>query len=160
MVVTTQKLRRYVLLVERAGDYGNRHVWISAIMSEPRMTYSFARVSHGNPCYCERVPEDLSTTGQKATKLYVTINKDDHGDPFEIFVRFDDPAYYELTNVISRLISMALREGVALSTLAKELQEIHSPNTCHVIPGTSTLSPSLTARIGAVLEKYLNQALI
>ena len=120
--------------------------------------YGFASVTHDNPCYCERMDEQLSTTRRSVDRMYITVNShDENGHPFEMFVRFDDPGYYELTTVISRLASMALREGVDPAVVARELQDIHSPITMHNIPGTPDQSPSLTARIGAVLAKHIDR---
>ncbi|MDY6979384.1 MAG: hypothetical protein SV201_05845 [Pseudomonadota bacterium] len=90
-------------------------------------------------------------------KMYLTINHDSDGRIFEIFARFDVPKYYELVTVITRMASMALREGVAPEVVGQELRDIHSPRTSHFPPGTSEPIPSLTARIGQVLLDHINQ---
>jgi len=123
-------------------------------MSEAAADYHFERMSHGS-CYKVRVPEELSESGK--TSMYITIN--DHGEfkPFEFFQHFNAAEHYELLTVIARLGSMALREGVQAEVIAKELQDIHSPVTNHMIPGTRDMAPSLSARIGMALAKHLEQ---
>ena len=89
--------------------------------------------------------------------FYMTINVHPDGRVCEIFVRLDDAERLELVTVITRLASMAIREGVNPKTVARELQQIYSPVTQHIIPGTSDMCPSLTARIGKVLEDHINK---
>jgi len=90
-------------------------------------------------------------------KFFVTINEHDDGRVCEIFVRLDDAERLELVTVITRLASMAIREGVNPKTVARELQDVYSPVTQHIIPGTNDMAHSLTARIGKVLEDHINR---
>ena len=127
-------------------------------MSEDHEKYAFARVSDGMT-HKARMPEQLSEScnTRKPVSMYITIN--DHGSikPFEMFARFDVPEHHELVTVITRMASMALREGVPAEVVAKELQDISSPTTRHIIPGTSETCPSITARIGQVLGRHIEQ---
>lgn len=89
-------------------------------------------------------------------KMYLTINHDNDGKLFELFARYEVKEHFELVTVITRLASMALREGVPPEVVGQELCDIHSPITSHMLPGTLTECPSLTARIGQVLLEHLN----
>lgn len=89
--------------------------------------------------------------------LYITINGALGQHITEIFIRQDDPNLHELTTTVSRLVSMALREGVAPKTVAEELEAIHSPITSHMIPGTPDTCPSLTARVGQTMKRFLKE---
>ena len=75
----------------------------------------------------------------------------------EIFVRIDSKEHFEIVNLVTRLASMALRAGVDSMKIAKELQEVYSMTSQHIIPGTNTLCPSIIARIGIVLEQHINK---
>lgn len=112
--------------------------------------YQFARVSRG-ACYDVRVPDHVSSLEH----VYVTINDFAEFQPFEVFVRCDSPESFELTTVLTRLVSMALRQGVKAEVLAKELQDIYSPRTAHMVKGSDKECPSLTARIGQVIQQHL-----
>ena len=118
--------------------------------------YSFERVTPGTTIKVKGLPVEGHD------RMYITVNSDYKIPlltpvPCEIFARYDSPDHFELINVITRLASMSLREGVPLEIIARELKDIHSPKTFHIIPGTSTNCPSITARIGEALENYLNQ---
>lgn len=80
--------------------------------------------------------------------MYITVNWTADGEPLEVFIRLDDPALFEWLTVLTRFISMALRESVPLELITKELEQIASPATQHMVPGTDELCPSLAARIG------------
>jgi len=111
--------------------------------------YHFERISQGQTFKVKGLPGDHD-------RMYITINEES-GAPFEVFVRYDSHEHFELINVIARLSSMALREGVPLDVVARELKDIHSPETHHIVPGTSRTCPSITARIGEMLDKYFEQ---
>lgn len=116
--------------------------------------YSFDRISSGPTIKIKGLPVD------DHERMYITINTHVKAipfspKPFEVFARYDSPEHFELINVVTRLASMALREGVPLEVIARELKDIHSPLTHHFIPGTNTKCPSITARIGHALEYYM-----
>lgn len=58
--------------------------------------------------------------------LYVTINEDEKGRPFEVFTTLGKAGGAAMADAeaISRLISLALRSGVPLSTISKQLRGI------------------------------------
>lgn len=89
--------------------------------------------------------------------LYVTVNGERGKTISEIFIRQDEPEMHELTTAVSRLVSMALREGVAPQVVAAELEAIHSPFTSHLIPGSTEICPSLTARVGITMKRFLGE---
>lgn len=117
--------------------------------------YYFDRISEGETVTIKGLPGVHD-------EMPITINKFATTpplapSPFEIFIQYDSPEHFELINVISRLSSMALREGVPLDIIANELKDIHSPLTNHMVLGTSRKCPSITARIGEALEDYSKQ---
>lgn len=87
--------------------------------------------------------------------FYTTINHDEDGKIFEIFVRLNDKDLFEMISLVTRFSSMLLQSGVSPNIIAKELKDIHSPSTRHMIPKTSTMCPSIIARIGFVLEEHI-----
>lgn len=117
--------------------------------------YFFDRMSEGETVIIKGLPGDhnemLITINKFATTIPLAPS------PFEIFIHYDSPKHFELINVIGRLSSMALREGVSLDIIANELKDIHSPETNHIVPGTLRKCPSITARIGEALEDYSKQ---
>jgi len=89
--------------------------------------------------------------------IYLTINDQD-GKPFEIFTRHNSNQNaadaFEWVTALTVLITRSLRAGESIVDIGKELEEIHGPNTSHMIPGTSEKSPSIVARIGRILIKH------
>ncbi len=88
--------------------------------------------------------------------FYTTINHDEDGNLCEVFVRLDDPEHLELISVITRLCSMSFKAGIEPMVIAKQLQEVCSPTTKHIIPGTIKTANSITARIGMIIEEHIN----
>jgi hypothetical protein len=89
--------------------------------------------------------------------LYTTINNDEDGNPIEIFVRINDKEYFEMITLVTRLTSMLLQSGTSPIIMAKELQDVYSPTTRHMIPKTNVMCPSIIARIGMILEDHINR---
>jgi len=87
--------------------------------------------------------------------FYTTINHDDDGKVMEIFVRIDDKNLFEMIQLVTRLTSMLLQTGTDPMAMANELQEVYSPITRHMIPGTNDMCPSIIARIGLILENHI-----
>lgn len=88
--------------------------------------------------------------------FYTIINSDKDGKVIELFVRLDDPEHFEMIQLVTRLSSILIQNGYDALKLAKELQDVYSPITMHMIPGTSTMCPSIIARIGLILEEHIN----
>lgn len=116
--------------------------------------YQFDRVVRG-ATYKEKMPDEFKGSRSKAVNMYVTINHDEQGKPLEIFVRYDVPEYFEMITNVTRLASMALRDGTPLKEIADDLVNTYSPTTNHIPQGKREVVPSITARIGMVLRKYI-----
>lgn len=89
--------------------------------------------------------------------FYTTINHNGEGEVIELFVRINDPEFFEIIQLVTRFSSMLLQSGTDARTIAKELKDIHSPKTRHMIPKTDIMCPSIIARIGYILEDHLNK---
>jgi len=102
--------------------------------------------------YDVRLPPDEHYPNDKG-HMYVTINER-KGKPFEVFFRYDLPGPFEWVFATSILVSRLLQAGVDLEAIGKELQEVYSPVTRHVVPGTSQMCNSIVARVGMTLEAH------
>lgn len=87
--------------------------------------------------------------------LYVTINEDEFGicEVFSTLGKAGGCAASQ-TEAISRLISLALRSGVYIDSIIKQLKGIRCPNPTRTEEGEFILSCS--DAIGKALEKYIN----
>ncbi|MGH7541034.1 MAG: vitamin B12-dependent ribonucleotide reductase, partial [Gemmatimonadota bacterium] len=88
--------------------------------------------------------------------MYVTINEDDQGRPFEVFVALGKAGGAAMADAeaIGRLISLALRSGVSLRDLHKQLRGISSDRAVGLGPSKVLSSPDAIAQ---VIEKYLEE---
>lgn len=88
--------------------------------------------------------------------LYVTINEDDDGRPFEAFAQMGKAGGFFAAKVeaIGRLISLALRSGVDPNIIVDELKGIRGPSPIWTEEGTILSVPDAIAK---VLEKHLNR---
>ncbi len=83
----------------------------------------------GKPFVRER-PDTLRGVTRKMMSplgtLYVTINEDEKGRPFEVFTTLGKAGGAAMADAeaISRLISLALRSGVPLTTISKQIRGI------------------------------------
>jgi hypothetical protein len=93
---------------------------------------------------------------QGGRDMFITVNEQD-GRPVEVFIRCDMPEVFEHVTAQSVQITRLLRCGEQLNVIAKELMEIHSPRTGHMVPGGRGWCPSLMARIGMVLLNHVSQ---
>ena len=85
--------------------------------------------------------------------IYVTINFDDRGKPFEVFTTLGkaggcDAAHLE---AISRLISLAMRSGIGAKELVEQLRGI----TCHPAWDQGVLIRSAPDAVGLALEHHI-----
>lgn len=85
--------------------------------------------------------------------FYVTINDDDEGNPFEMFVNTKDPSHQAWVVALTRMISAVFRRGGDVRFVAEELQAVFDPNGGTWIGGKYV--PSIPAAIGAVLGQHL-----
>jgi ribonucleoside-diphosphate reductase alpha chain len=88
--------------------------------------------------------------------MYVTINEDEEGRAFEVFValgKAGGPAMAD-AEAIGRLISLALRSGISLRAVHKQLRGISSDRAVGFGPNKVLSSPDAIAQ---VIEKYLEE---
>ena len=77
----------------------------------------------------------LGTTAKQNTgcdNLYVTINEDDKGRPFEGFMQMGKAGGCAMTQLeaIGRLVSLALRREVDVKLIIEQLRGIRCPSPC------------------------------
>lgn len=87
------------------------------------------------------------------SSLYLTINRDEHGKPFEVFIASKSSQNAEWTTTVSLLITAIMRMQKEIGFLPKELKQIHSSHDGAWVNGT--YYGSLPAYIGHVLERDL-----
>lgn len=79
-------------------------------------------------------PEVMQGTTYKINtaygNMYITINNDEKGHPYEIFTTLGKTGgfFSAKTEAISRLISLSLRSGVAIEEIIDQLKGIRGPN--------------------------------
>jgi len=88
--------------------------------------------------------------------IYVTINEDDHGRPFEVFCTLGKAggAAFADAEAMGRLMSLALRSGVPISALRDQLRGISSDRAVGVGPNKVLSAPDA---IGQAIERYLEE---
>lgn len=85
--------------------------------------------------------------------VYITINNDDEGCPYEIFVNSLDSSHYAYTVALTRMISAIWRRGGDASFVTEELKRIADPRGGMWLDGRYL--PSLPAAIGFVIEEHI-----
>ncbi|WP_256545287.1 adenosylcobalamin-dependent ribonucleoside-diphosphate reductase [Halobellus inordinatus] len=88
-------------------------------------------------------------------KLYVNINEDDQGKPFELFANIGNSGGFtaSFTEALAKTVSTALRSGVDPSEIASELQGIRSPK---VAWDKGEQINSIPDAIGTAMRRYLD----
>lgn len=86
--------------------------------------------------------------------LYVTVNNDENGVPFEVFATIGKSGgfFQEQSEGICRLISLALRAGVKIESIIDNLKGIRGPMPVITPKGTVL---SLPDAIGRILEEHV-----
>jgi ribonucleoside-diphosphate reductase alpha chain len=86
--------------------------------------------------------------------MYVTVNNDENGEPFEVFATIGKTGGYfqEQSEGICRLISLALRSGVKVGEVIDNLKGIRGPMPTISDKGTIL---SLPDAIGKILEEHV-----
>ena len=86
--------------------------------------------------------------------LYITVNDDESGAPFEVFATIGKSGgfYQEVSEGICRLVSMSLRTGIKVEEIIKNLKGIRGPMPVFTNKGTVL---SLSDAIGQVLEEHV-----
>jgi ribonucleoside-diphosphate reductase alpha chain len=85
--------------------------------------------------------------------LYVTITEDDKGQPFEVFMSLGKAGGALMADVeaVGRLISLALRSGIPLKAIHRQLRGISSDRAIGLGPNKVMSVPDA---VGIALEKY------
>ena len=88
--------------------------------------------------------------------IYVTINEDDAGRPFEVFCTLGKAggSAFAHAEAMGRLMSLALRSGVPISSLRDQLRGISSDRAVGVGPSKVLSAPDA---IGQAIERYLEE---
>ncbi|MFA1611579.1 adenosylcobalamin-dependent ribonucleoside-diphosphate reductase [Halobellus rubicundus] len=88
-------------------------------------------------------------------KLYVNINEDQDGKPFELFANIGNSGGFtaSFTEALAKTISTALRSGVDPNEIASELQGIRSPK---VAWDKGEQINSIPDAIGTAMRRYLD----
>ena len=88
--------------------------------------------------------------------IYVTINEDDAGRPFEVFCTLGKAggAAFADAEAIGRLMSLALRSGVPINSIRDQLRGISSDRAVGVGPNKVLSAPDA---IGQAIERYLEE---
>ena len=86
--------------------------------------------------------------------MYITVNSDESGKPFEVFSALgkggsDDAAYLE---AISRLLSLALRAGVDIESIVKQLRGI----TCNPTWDNGVMVRSAPDAVALALSRHID----
>lgn len=86
--------------------------------------------------------------------LYITINEDQEGNPFEVFAQIGKAGgfFAGQAEAISRLVSLSLRSGIEIHALIDQLKGIRGPNVSWSEGG---MILSLPDAIGQVLERHI-----
>jgi len=87
-------------------------------------------------------------------KLYVNINEDERGQPFELFATIGNSGGFtnSFTEALAKTVSTALRSGVDPGEIADELQGIRSPK---VAWDKGEQIQSIPDAIGTAMRRYL-----
>lgn len=90
-----------------------------------------------------------------SSALYLTVNSDEAGVPFEIFISSKDAKYHDWATALTVMITSIFRKGGDISFVATELQQIQALHDGAFLDKKH--HPSLPAYIGYTLEKHLQQ---
>ncbi len=121
-----------------------------------------SKPGESNPVVADRLlerAEKLSGSTYKirwpsmSSALYLTINSDDQGRPFEVFLNSKDAKYHDWATALTVMITSIFRKGGDISFVAKELQQIESLHDSAFV--NKQHHPSLVAYIGKVLEEHI-----
>jgi len=86
--------------------------------------------------------------------IYVTINDDEHGNPFEVFINSKDTEHFSWIVALTRMISAVFRRGGDVRFVAEELKAVFDPRGGAWLGGKYI--PSVLAAIGGVIERHMD----
>ncbi len=120
-----------------------------------------AIVAGVEPKYAEkqRRPDSLRGVTQRIDtgygKLYVTVNEDENGRPFELFANIGHSGGFtnSFTEALAKVISTALRSGVDPTEIVDELHGTRSPK---IAWDKGEQIQSIPDAIGTAMDRYLN----
>jgi len=90
---------------------------------------------------------------QDGRNWYITITRDEHNEPFEVFITTSGCEYSEWVEAMARLLTAIFRRGGDLTFLLNVLGDVASPRGGASIPSQQRFRPSVVAAIGGVLEQ-------
>ena len=126
---------------------------LRAELDEKDMTAAAARQKRQRPAMLRgRTLKMNSPLGD----MYVTINEDDAGRPFEVFCTLGKAggSAFAHAEAMGRLMSLALRSGVPITSLRDQLRGISSDKAVGVGPNKVLSAPDA---IGQAIERYLEE---
>lgn len=90
-------------------------------------------------------------------KMYVTVNEDEHGQPYELFATLGKTGgfFAAKTEAISRLASLALRSGISAEEVVDQLKGIRGPSPVWSDGGMILSVPDAMAQ---VMEKHMKRS--
>lgn len=108
-----------------------------------------------------RPPVTTGTTTKISTgcgNLYVTINVDDRGQPFEVFTQIGKAGGCAASQLeaIARLVSLAMRSGIEISSIVEQLRGIRCPSPSWEKGGRIFSCADAIAR---VIEQRVNECI-
>jgi len=88
--------------------------------------------------------------------LYVTVNNDEQGEPFEVFATIGKSGgfFQEQSEGICRMVSLGLRSGIKVQEIISHLKGIRGPMPMLTNKGTVL---SLPDAIGQILEEHVKE---
>jgi ribonucleoside-diphosphate reductase alpha chain len=88
--------------------------------------------------------------------LYVTITEDDKGQPFEVFMSLGKAGGALMADVeaVGRLISLALRSGIPMKEIHRQLRGISSDRVIGLGPNKVLSVPDA---VGIAIERWMNE---
>lgn len=89
-----------------------------------------------------------------AHAIYVTINDDEHGNPFEIFINSKDTEHFSWTVALTRMVSAVFRRGGDVHFVSEELKAVFDPRGGAWVGGKYI--PSVLAAIGGIIERHMD----
>lgn len=126
------------------------------VLSDPNAT---PQIGSGNRGLKNR-SESLSGRTYKiswpslTSAIYLTVNHDSEGQPFEVFLNSKDAKYHDWTTALTVMISSIYRMGGDISFVARELQQVQSLHDGTFKEGQH--HPSLVAYIGYKLQQHID----
>jgi ribonucleoside-diphosphate reductase alpha chain len=89
-------------------------------------------------------------------KLYVTINFDEQGHPFEVFAETDGGGCEAFSEGVSRMISLSLRSGVDVNEIIEQLRSVKCTNFIRKAASGKIKGKSCPDVIGRALSEAVN----